>query len=169
MMVKSKASARSSQHETLTRALPEFSVSIFLMLLLWLFAELIFLPLSAKSFTEELSGRVTPIVAVTFILAISYMLPQTARSGWASIKMLSNAIAKGRYPKEKQENMRRALESVGRALLSAVLGMIVSSLLYWIHPVFGGMAILATVIMTFIFVFQAASQASDEILDRTIR
>ena len=169
MTVGSKASVRSSRHETLANALPEFAVSLFLVLLLWLFAELIFLPLSAESFTEELSGRVTPIVAVAFIVAICYVLPQTVRKGDAAAKMLSAEIVKGRYPKERQEKMRRAFENAGRALLSAVLGIIVSSLLYWMNPVFGGMAVLVTVVMTFIFIFQAASQASDEILGRATR
>ena len=139
---------------------------LFLMLLMWLFAELIFLPLSAESFTKELSGRVTPIVAAAFILAIGYLLPQTARKGEAAVKMLSNVLVKGRYAKRRQEKMQRVFESLGRALLSAILGIIVSSLLYWIHPVFGGMATLVTVIAAFIFVLQGASQASDEILGR---
>jgi putative flippase GtrA len=73
---------------------------------------------------------------------------------------------KGRYNKRRQEKMQRVFESLGRALLYAILGIIVSWLLYWIHPVFGGMANLVTVFMTLIFVFQGASQASDEILGR---
>jgi hypothetical protein len=162
----SKAWARSSPRDTPTRAVPEFAVSLFLVLLMWLFAELIFLPLSAESFTKELSGRVTPIVAAAFILAIGYLLPQTARKGEAAVRMLSDAIVKGRYAKKRQQKMRRVFESLGRALLSAILGIIVSSLLYWIHPVFGGMTTLVTVIVTFFFVFQGASQASDEILGR---
>jgi putative flippase GtrA len=149
-----------------TRAIPEFAVSLFLVLLMWLFAELIFLPLSAESFTRELSGRVTPIVAAAFILAIGYLLPQTARKGEAAVKMLSDVLVKGRYARRRQQKMRRAFESLGRALLSAILGIIVSSLLYWIHPVFGGMAILVTVILTFIFIFQGASHASDESLGK---
>ena len=152
--------------DTPTRAIPEFAVLLFLVLLIWLFAELIFLPLSTESFTKELSGRVTPIVATAFILAIGYLLPQTAWKGEAAVKMLSNALVKGRYTKSRQEKMRRVFESFGRALLSAILGIIVSSLLYWIHPVFGGMAALVTVIVAFFFVFQGASQASDEIFWR---
>ena len=80
--------------------------------------------------------------------------------------MLSNALVKGRYTKRKQEKMRRVFESFGRALLSAILGIIVSSLLYSVHPVFGGMGTLVTVIVAFLFVFQGASQASDEIFER---
>jgi len=144
-------------------------VSLFLVLLMWLFAELIFLPLSAGSFTKELSGRVTSIVAAAFILAIGYLIPQTASKGQAAVKLLSDAIVKGRYAKRRREKMQRVFESLGRALLSAILGIIVSSLLYWIHPVFGGMAILVTLIVAFIFVFQGASQASDEILGRVAR
>jgi hypothetical protein len=59
------------------RAVPEFAVSLFVVLLMWLFGELIFLPLSAESFTKELSGRVTSVVAAAFILAIGYLLPQS--------------------------------------------------------------------------------------------
>jgi ABC-type transport system involved in cytochrome bd biosynthesis fused ATPase/permease subunit len=146
--------------------LPEFAVSLFLVLLMWLFAELVFLPLSAESFTRELSGRVTAIVAAVFILAIGYLLPQTAWKGEAAVKMLSDVLVKSRYARRKREKMRPVFENLGRALLSAILGIILSSLLYWIHPVFGGMAMLVTVILTFIFVFQGASQASDEILGR---
>ena len=166
MSTGSKAWTRSSRRDVSTRAVPEFAVSLFLVLLMWLFAELIFLPLSAESFTKELSGRVTPIVAAAFILAIGYLLPQTAWKGEAAVRTLSEAMVKGRYAKRRQQKMRRVFESLGRALLSAILGIIVSSLLYWMHPVFGGMAILVTVIVTFIFVFQGASQASDEILGR---
>jgi len=149
-----------------TRGLPEFAVSFFLVLLMWLFAELIFLPLSAELFTGELSGRVTAIVAAAFILAIGYLLPQTAWKGDAAVKMLSDVLVKSRYASRRREKMRRVFENFGRALLSAILGIILSSLLYWIHPVFGGMAILVTVIVAFIFVLQGASQASDEILGR---
>ena len=161
----SRALVGSSRRDATARAVPEFTVSLFLVLLMWLFAELIFLPLSAESLTKELSGRVTPIVAAAFILAIGYLLPQTVRKGEAAVKTLSEALAK-RYAKGRHEKMRRVFESVGSALLSAILGIIVSSLLYWIHPVFGGMAILVTVIVAFIFVLQGASQASDEILGR---
>jgi len=164
----SKASVGSSRRDDTTRAVPEFVVSLFLVLLMWLFAELIFLPLSAESLTKELSGRVTPIVAAAFILAIGYLLPQTVRKGEAAVKTLSDAMAKRRYARGRQEKMRRVFESVGRALLSAILGIIVSSLLYWIHPVFGGMATLVTVIVVFIFAFQGASQASDELLGRVV-
>jgi hypothetical protein len=82
---------------------------------------------------------------------------------------LAGEMVKARYPKGRQEEMRRVFESVVRSLLSAILGIIVSSLLNWIHPVFGGIAILVTVVMTFIFIFQEASQASDEILGKTTR
>jgi len=136
------------------------------MLLLWLFAELIFLPLATESFTEDLSGRVTSIVAAAFIVAIAYLLPQTARKGDVVVKLLSNVLVKGRYEKARQTKMQRVFESLGRALLSAVLGIIVSSLLYWIHPLFGGMALLSTIIIAFIFVLQGANQASEEILQK---
>ena len=169
MSAGSEAWVRSSRRDTPMRAVPEFVVSFFLVLLMWLFAELIFLPLSAESFTKEVSGRVTPIVAAAFILAIGYLLPQTARKSEAAVRILSSAIVKRRYAKRQQQNMQRVFENIGRALLSAILGLIVSSLLYWIHPVFGGMAILVTVVMTFIFVFHGASQVSDEILGSATR
>lgn len=168
MRIRSKAGVRSSRLDISTRAVPEFAVSLFLVLLLWLFAELIFLPLSADSFTKEVSGRVTPTIAAIFILAIGYLIPQTARKGEAAVKMLSDAIVKGRYAKRRREKMRRVFESLGRALLSAILGIILSSLLYWIHPVFGGMTILVTLIVAFIFLFQGTSEASDEILGRVM-
>jgi hypothetical protein len=38
-----------------------------------------------------------------------------------------------------------------------VLGIIVSSLLYWIHPVFGGMALFVTIVAVSILLVQAAS------------
>jgi uncharacterized membrane protein len=161
-----KTWASSSRRDAPTRAIPEFAVSLFIVLLMWLFAELIFLPLSAESLTKELSGRITPIVAAAFILAIGYMLPQTAKKGEAAVKILSDVMAKGRYARRRHEEMRRVFESLGRALLFAVLGIIVSSLLYWVHPLFGGMAVLGTVIVVFIFVFQGASQVSDEIMKR---
>jgi hypothetical protein len=150
--------------ETIARGIPEFAVSLFLILLMWLFAELIFLPLSAVSFTKDLSGRVTSIVAAAFTLAIGYLLPQTARKGDVVVKLLSKVLVKGRYEKMRQTKMQRVFESLGRAVLSAILGIIVSSLLYWIHPLFGGMALLSTIIITFIFVLQGANQASEEIL-----
>lgn len=164
MKSRSKKRAISSKREMAARGLPEFAVSLFLVLLMWLFAELIFLPLSAGSFTEDLSGRVTSIVAAAFILAIGCLLPQTARKGDVVVKLLSKVLAKGRYEKNRQAKMQRVFESLGRAVLSAILGIIVSSLLYWIHPLFGGMALLSTIIITFIFVLQGANQASEEIL-----
>ena len=169
MSVRPKTRRSSSQRGVNTRAIPEFVVSLFIVLLMWLFAELIFLPLSAESFTRELSSRVTPIVAAAFILAIGYLLPQTARKGEAAVKILSESMVKGRYAKRRHAEMRQVFENLGRALLCAILGIIVSSLLYWVHPVFGGMAILVTVIVVFIFVFQGASHASYEIVGRVWR
>jgi uncharacterized membrane protein len=169
LRVRPKTLANSSRRDATARAIPEFAVSLFIVLLMWLFAELIFLPLSAESFTRELSGRITPIVATAFILAIAYLLPQTARKGEVAVKIVSDAMTKGRYAKKRHEQMRRVFESLGRALLSGILGIIVSSLLYWVHPVFGGMAILVTVIAVFIFLLQGASGASDEILGRVLR
>jgi len=64
--------------------------------------------------------------------------------------------------------MQRLFESLGRALLLGVLGIIVGSLFYWVHPLFGGMALLATIILVFIFVFEGATQASEEIAQRLV-
>jgi hypothetical protein len=149
-----------------TQALPEFALSFFLVLLLWLFAELIFLPLSKESFTGDLANRVTSIVAAAFVIAVGYLLPQTVQRGNVAVKLLSNLLAKSRYPKDRQAKMQLVYESVGRAFLCVVLGIIVSSLLYWIHPVFGGMALLATIVTTFVFLFQGARQASEEVLQK---
>ena len=169
MKPRSKERAVSSKREKAARGLPEFAVSLFILLLMWLFAELIFLPLSAESFTREMSGRVTSIVATTFILAIGYLLPQTAREGDVVVKLLSDVLAKSRYEKTNQAKMQRIFESLGRALLSAFLGIIVSSLLYWVHPVFGGMALLCTIVITFIFILESANQASEKILQKVAR
>jgi uncharacterized membrane protein len=169
MKPRSKERASSSKRETAARGLPEFAVSLFILLLMWLFAEFIFLPLSAESFTKDLSGRVTSVVATAFILAIGYLLPQTAREGDVVVKLLSDVLAKGRYEKMDQARMQRVFESLGRALLSAFLGIIVSSLLYWVHPVFGGMALLSTIVITFIFILEGANQASEKILQKVRR
>ena len=147
-----------------TQALPEFASSLFLILLIWLFAELIFLPLSKESFTDDLARKVTSIVAAMFTIAIGYLLPQAIRRGDVAIKLLSNLLVKSRYGKSKQAKMQLIYESLGRGLLCVILGITVSSLLYWIHPVFGGMALLATIVTTFIFVLQGAGQASEEAL-----
>ena len=165
MRVRPRTRMSSSQRDAAVQAIPEFAVSLFTILLIWLFAELIFLPLSAESFTREISSRVTPIVATAFILAIGYLLPKTARRGETAVKILSDTMVKGRYGR-RHRDMRKVFESLGRALLSAILGIVFGSLLYWIHPVFGGMAILVMVVIVFIFIFQGASQASDEILKR---
>lgn len=161
---------RTSQgSKTVVQGLPEFAVSLFVILLMWLFAELIFLPLAAESFTENLSERVTSIVAAAFVVAIAYLLPRTARKGDVAVKLLSSLLVKGRYERAKRAKMQRAFESLGRALLSAVLGIIVSSLLYWMHPLFGGIALLLTIIIAFIFIIQGANQASEEILQKLAR
>jgi hypothetical protein len=166
LKTKSSRQNDSSRSKTTTPALSDFVLSLFLVLLIWLFAELIFLPLSKESFTGDLARRVTSIVATAFVIAVGYLLPQTVRRGSVAVKLLSNLLVKSRYPKDRQAKMQLIYESVGRALLYAILGIIVSSLLYWIHPVFGGMALLATIVTTFIFLFQGASQASDEILQK---
>jgi len=149
-----------------TQALPEFALSFFLVLLLWLFAELIFLPLSKESFTGDLANRVTSIVAAAFVIAVGYLFPQTVQRGNVAVKLFSNLLVKSRYPKDRQAKMQLVYESVGRAFLCAILGIIVSSLLYWIHPVFGGMALLATIVTTFVFLLQGARQASEEVLQK---
>lgn len=136
------------------------------MLLMWLFAELIFLPLSAESFARDLAGRVTSIIAAAFIIAVGSLLPKTARNGDLAVRLLSALLVKDRYAKNRQARMQRLFESLGRAMLVAVLGIVVSSLLYWVHALFGGMALLATIILAFIFVFQGVTQASEEIIQR---
>ena len=154
---------RRSSSRSKTPALPEFVSSLFLILLIWLFAELIFLPLSKESFKDDLAREVTSIVAAVFTIAIGYLLPQAIRRGDVAIKLLSNLLVKSRYEKSKQAKMQLIYESLGRGLLCVILGIIVSSLLYWIHPVFGGMALLATIVMTFIYVLQGIGQASEEV------
>ena len=156
----------SSRSETTTQALPDFALLFFLVLLMWLFAELIFLPLSKESFTGDLARKVTSIVAAAFVIAVGYLLPQTVQRGNVAVKLLSKLLVKSRYPKDRHAKMQLIYESVGRAFLCAILGIIVSSILYWIHPVFGGMALLATIVTAFIFLFQGASQASEEILQK---
>jgi len=162
--VKAAYDRRRSSSRSERQALPEFVSSLFLILLIWLFAELIFLPLSKESFTDDLARKVTSIVAAGFTIAIGYLLPQAIRRGDVAIKLLSNLLVKSRYGKSKQAKMQLIYESLGRGLLCVILGITVSSLLYWIHPVFGGMALLATIVTTFIFVLQGAGQASEEAL-----
>ena len=166
MKTKSRRQNDSSRSKTTTQALPDFALSFFLVLLMWLFAELIFLPLSKESFTDDLARRVTSIVAAAFIIAVGYLFPQTVQRGNVAVKLFSNLLVKSRYPKDRQAKMQLVYESVGRAFLCVVLGIIVSSLLYWIHPVFGGMALLATIVTTFVFLFQGARQASEEVLQK---
>lgn len=64
--------------DALVEALPQIARSMVVVLLMWLFAEFIFLPLSAESFAKDLGGRVSSIVAVAFIIAIGSLLPETA-------------------------------------------------------------------------------------------
>ena len=157
MKTRPKGQTSSQKRKGPAQAIPEAAVSLFLVILIWLFAELIFLPLSAESFPKDLGGRITSIVAAAFILAIGCLLPNTAHKGAIAVKLLSNLLSKSRYPKSKQAAMTRVFESLGRAFLSAILGIVVSSLLYWIHPVFGGMTLLAAIIIVAIFLFQGAS------------
>ena len=164
MKTKSSTRSDSSRSKSTTQVLPEFALSFFLVLLIWLFAELIFLPLAKESFTGDLARRVTSIVAAAFMIAVGYLLPQTVQRGNVAVKLLSNLLAKSRYPKDRHAKMQLIYESVGRAFLCAILGIIVSSILYWIHPVFGGMALLATIVTAFFFLLQGASQASEEII-----
>ena len=166
MKTKSSRQNDSSRSKTTAQALPDFALSFFLVLLMWLFAELIFLPLAKESFTTDLARRVTSIVAVAFVIAVGYLLPQTVQRGNVAVKLLSNLLAKSRYPKDKQAKMQLVYENLGRTLLYVVLGIIVSSLLYWIHPVFGGMALLATIVTAFVFLFQATGQASEGVLKK---
>lgn len=167
-MSRRRKPVQTSKPETIMRALPGFAYSFFLIVLMWLFAELIFLPLSAESFTGDLAGRVNSIVAAVFIIAIGSMLPRTARDGDLTVTLLSTLLVKGRYAKTRRPKMQRLFESLGRALLLGVLGIIVSSLLYWVHPLFGGMALLVTIILVFIFVFEGATQASEEIVQSLV-
>ena len=98
MKTKSSRQDGSSRSKMTAQALPEFALSFFLVLLMWLFAELIFLPLSKESFTDDLARRVTSIVAAAFIIAVGTLLPQTVQRGNVAIKLLSNLLAKSRYP-----------------------------------------------------------------------
>jgi hypothetical protein len=136
--------------------------SILLILLVWLVAELIFLPLSAESFTGEIAKRVTSLVAVLFVIAVGSLLPRTVQNSGPAVKMLSKAFVRSRYPRERQAKMQPVFEELGWALLAAVLGTIVSSLAYWINPVFGGMTLFVTIVAVSILLLQAASSWPQE-------
>jgi uncharacterized membrane protein len=130
---------------------------MLLILLVWLVGELIFLPLAAESFTGEVAKRVTSLVAVLFVIAVGTLLPQTVRKGGPAVKLLSRAFVGSRYPKERHAKMQPVFEELGQALLAAVLGIIFSSLAYWINPVFGGMTLFLTIVAVSILLLQAAS------------
>jgi uncharacterized membrane protein len=161
-MATSKPRKSSSRTEAPSRALSEFASSILLIFLVWLVAELIFLPLSAESFTGDVAKRVTSIVAVLFVAAVGSLLPQVIRKGGQAVKLLSKAFVRKRYPKERQAKMQAVFEELGWALLVAVLGIIVSSLVYWINPVFGGMTLFVTIVAVFVLLLQAASSWPQE-------
>jgi hypothetical protein len=156
-MAASKPRKGPSRAKTHALVLPEFASSILLILLIWLSAELVFLPLSAESFTGEAAKRVTSLVAALFVIAVGTLLPQAVRNGTHTVGLLSKAFVRDRYPKRQQAKMQPAFEALGRGLLIAVLGIIISSLLYWIHPVFGGMALFVTIVVVSILLLQAAS------------
>jgi hypothetical protein len=156
-MAASKSHKASPRPETRARAFSEFASSILLIVLLWLVAELIFLPLAGESFTGELAKRVTSLVAVLFVIAVAILLPQTMRKGGRALELLSRSFVRSRYPKEQQTKMQPVFEDVGWALLVAILGIIVSSLVYWINAVFGGMTLFVTIIVVCILLLQAVS------------
>jgi hypothetical protein len=156
-MAASKARKGSSRPETPARALSEFMSSILLIVLVWLVAELIFLPLSAESFTGEVAKRVTSLVAVLFVTAVGILLPQAVRKGGQAVKLLSKAFVGNRYSKDRQAKMQPVFEELGWALLVAMLGIILSSLVYWINAVFGGMTLFVTILGVSIPLLRAAS------------
>jgi hypothetical protein len=149
--------SRKASPETRARTFSEFASSILLILLLWLVAELVFLPLAAESFTGEVAKRVTSLVAVLFVIAVATLLPQTMRKGGQAVELLSRSFVRSRYPKERQTKMLPVFEDMGWALLVAILGIIISSLVYWINAVFGGMTLFVTIVAVSIPLFQAAS------------
>jgi len=161
-MAASKPRKGSPRPDTPARALSEFMSSILLIVLVWLVAELIFLPLSAESFTGEVAKRVTSLVAVVFVTAIGILLPQAVRKGGQAVKLLSKAFVRNRYPKDRQAKMQPVFEELGWALLGAMLGIIVSSLVYWINPVLGGMTLFVTIVSVSILLLQAASSSLHE-------
>ncbi len=147
----------SSRPETRARTFSEFASSILLILLIWLVAELIFLPLAAESFTGDVAKRVTSLVALLFVIAVAIPLPQAMRRSGRVVELLSRSFVKSRYPRERQTKMQPVFEHVGSAVVAAILGIIVSSLLYWINAVFGGIVLFITIVAVFIFLLQAAS------------
>jgi hypothetical protein len=149
--------SRKVSPETRARTFSEFASSILLILLIWLVAELIFLPLAAESFAGEVAKRVTSHVAVSVVIAVAILLPQTMRKGGQTVELLSRSFVRSRYPKERQAWMQPVFEDVGWALLVAILGIIVSSLVYWINAVFGGMTLFVTIVAVSILLLQAAS------------
>lgn len=76
--------------------------------------------------------------------------------------MLSRAFVGSRYPRERQAKMQPVFEELGWALLLALLGIIVSSLVYWINPVFGGMTLFGTIAAVSILLLEAASSWPQE-------
>ena len=110
-----------------------------------------------ESFTGEVAKRVTSLVAALFVIAIGTLLPQAVRKGTSVVGLLSKAFVRDRYPKGRQAKMQTVFEWLGRGSLIAALGIIISSLLYWIHPVFGGMALFITIVVVSILLLQAAS------------
>lgn len=159
-MASSKPRKGSPRPETPARALPEFASSILLILLIWLVAELIFLPLSTQSFAGETAKRVTSLVAAIFVIAVGTLLPSAVGKGRQAVKLLSKAFVKNRYPKARQAKMQPAFEGLSWALLLAVLGIVISSLVYWINPVLGGMTLFVTVVAVFVLLLQVASSWS---------
>ena len=153
----------STRPETRAQASSKFVSSILLMLLVWLIAELVFLPLAAESFTGEVSKRVTSLVAVAFVIAIGSLLPQTIGRSSQVVELASRSLVRSRYPKERQAKMQPVFEGVGWALLVTVLGIIFSSLVYWVNAVFGGMTLFATIVAVSILLLQAASSWSQEL------
>jgi hypothetical protein len=157
-MATPKPRKRSSRPETPARAaLSEFASSILLILLIWLIGELVFLPLSAESFGGEVARRVTSLVALLFVIAVGILLPQTVRKGRQAVKLLGKAFVRNRYPKARQAKMQPVFEELSWSLLVAMLGIIVSSLVYWINPVFGGMTLFVTIAWVSILLLRTAS------------
>jgi hypothetical protein len=157
-MARLKVRRGSSRPETSGKALPELLSSLLLVMLLWLFAQLVFLPISSTSFTGEVAKRVTSIVALLFLIAIGVLLPKTISKDRNAIRILANTLVRRRYPEAREAKKKEPFyEALGNGLLFAFLGVILSSLAYWVHPAFGGMILLVTIITVFIFVLQAAT------------
>lgn len=153
--------------KNLREAGPGLFVSVGVAVLIYLFGNLVFMPISEGIYFFDYP--VPKIISFVILVALAFLVLRIVHQvrgltdGAAGVLAYEFGRARGEVSMESYEHYRTALRGVMYVVVTALVFLLFSSYLAWIHPALAGIILVAVVIWSIFLLLRSGTAVLAEI------